>query len=171
MEGPRTIYLIGAVIVLAALLWVVLKYIPVPPGTPQNPAALITNFNECVAAGYPVMESFPEQCTANGMTFVNERQTATTTPRTGGEPPAAGSGDQKPLGGCAPAGCSNQLCVEDSQANDIITTCEFRPEYACYRAARCERQASGQCGWTQTPELSTCLQGARVLQPFENVRQ
>jgi len=39
----------------------------------QDGAALvITNFDECVKAGNPVMESFPEQCAANGRTFTNE---------------------------------------------------------------------------------------------------
>lgn len=32
----------------------------------------ITNFDECVAAGNPIAESYPEQCSANGQTFVNE---------------------------------------------------------------------------------------------------
>lgn len=32
----------------------------------------ITNFEECVAAGNPVMESYPRQCSANGETFVEE---------------------------------------------------------------------------------------------------
>lgn len=35
--------------------------------------AQITNFDECVAAGNPVMESYPEQCAANGQTFVNDK--------------------------------------------------------------------------------------------------
>lgn len=30
----------------------------------------ITTFAECVAAGYPVMESYPRQCRADGQTFV-----------------------------------------------------------------------------------------------------
>ena len=30
----------------------------------------ITNFEECVAAGNPVMESYPRQCRANGQTYV-----------------------------------------------------------------------------------------------------
>jgi hypothetical protein len=34
----------------------------------------ITNFEECVAAGNPVMESFPEQCAANGETFTKDNQ-------------------------------------------------------------------------------------------------
>lgn len=33
----------------------------------------ITNFEECVAAGNPVMDSYPEQCSANGQTFVKEQ--------------------------------------------------------------------------------------------------
>ena len=32
----------------------------------------ITSFDECVAAGNPVMESYPEQCRADGKTFVND---------------------------------------------------------------------------------------------------
>lgn len=34
----------------------------------------ISNFDECVAAGNPVMESFPEKCTANGQTFTNSEE-------------------------------------------------------------------------------------------------
>ena len=45
---------------------------------------VITNFEECVAAGYPVMESYPEQCAADGQTFTNPNQLAP-------EPPSASS--------------------------------------------------------------------------------
>lgn len=34
----------------------------------------INSFADCVAAGNPVMESYPEQCIANGNTFVNTDQ-------------------------------------------------------------------------------------------------
>lgn len=57
--------------------------------------------------------------------------------------------------GCAPTGCSGQICAE--LGSEIMTTCEFRPEYVCYRAAVCERQADGECGFTDTPELRACL--------------
>lgn len=41
----------------------------------DSPAQMsITNFDECVAAGNPVMESYPEQCAANGQTFTNPNQ-------------------------------------------------------------------------------------------------
>lgn len=60
--------------------------------------------------------------------------------------------------GCAPAGCSGQICAEAGA--DIMTTCEFRPQYACYQQAVCERQPDGACGWTETDELRECLASA-----------
>ena len=61
------------------------------------------------------------------------------------------------LAECKPTGCSGQICSDE----DVITTCEYREEYACYQTAVCERQTSGECGWTETEELKTCLGGAR----------
>jgi hypothetical protein len=57
--------------------------------------------------------------------------------------------------GCVVGGCSSQLCVEEGQ--DAVTTCEWTEKYSCYQQATCERQASGQCGWTETPVLLQCL--------------
>jgi hypothetical protein len=57
-------------------------------------------------------------------------------------------------GGCHVSGCSSHVC---SDRADVITTCEWRPEYACYGEATCERQADGACGWTETDELRACL--------------
>lgn len=62
-----------------------------------------------------------------------------------------------PLGrGCIVTGCSGQVCSDE----EVVTTCEYREEYACYRDALCERQADGECGWTETEELTTCLENA-----------
>lgn len=58
---------------------------------------------------------------------------------------------------CVVTGCSGQVCADE----EVITTCEFRPEYQCYRNARCERQEDGRCGWTMTPELQACLERYR----------
>ncbi|HEY5945444.1 MAG TPA: DUF6748 domain-containing protein [Kofleriaceae bacterium] len=55
---------------------------------------------------------------------------------------------------CYVGGCSSQVC---SDQEGVITTCEWRDEYACYQTATCERQPDGQCGWTPTPELDACL--------------
>ncbi len=54
---------------------------------------------------------------------------------------------------CFKTGCSKQVCADE----EVITTCEFKQEYECYQRAKCERQASGQCGFTDTPELRRCL--------------
>jgi hypothetical protein len=54
---------------------------------------------------------------------------------------------------CIKTGCSGQVCAD----TEVITTCEWRPEYACYKRARCERQSDGKCGFTMTPELRACL--------------
>jgi hypothetical protein len=59
-------------------------------------------------------------------------------------------------GGCIVGGCSAQLCTEESEG-PAVSDCMFRPEYACYKQAKCERQPSGQCGWTPTAALTTCL--------------
>ena len=59
---------------------------------------------------------------------------------------------------CFVGGCSGQLCSDQEGA---ISTCEWRPEYACYQSATCERQSDATCGWTQTDELQACLVGAQ----------
>jgi hypothetical protein len=64
-------------------------------------------------------------------------------------------------GGCVVGGCSSQLCVDASEG-DIVSTCEWHEEYACYRNATCERQTDGRCGWTMTPELATCIETANT---------
>jgi len=37
-----------------------------------NRAPTVTSFEECVAAGNPIMESYPEQCNHNGKTYVRQ---------------------------------------------------------------------------------------------------
>jgi len=55
---------------------------------------------------------------------------------------------------CVVSGCSGQICGETS----MITTCEWRAEYACYqKLGVCERDSSGACGWKKTTELAACL--------------
>ena len=57
---------------------------------------------------------------------------------------------------CMKTGCSGQICSD----HEVITTCEYRTEYECYKKATCERQANGDCAFTKTKELTDCL--ARV---------
>lgn len=56
---------------------------------------------------------------------------------------------------CIKTGCSSTVCTEPGK--DVVTTCEYKPEYGCYKTAACERQSNGACGWTQTAELTACL--------------
>ena len=63
---------------------------------------------------------------------------------------ASSSAQLKP---CKKTGCSGQVCSDE----EVVTTCEYRTEYECYKKAKCERQANGECGFTQTPELTSCL--------------
>ena len=146
MEGTKTSTLIFILLCLAAVA-AFLFYIA-SLGTGGQ--AAISNFDECAAAGNPIMESYPEQCrTPDGRTFVRDI------------PPADDLGLQ--ANGCAVAGCSGQLCVSAAEAVDIITTCEYRAEYACYKEAYCGPQADGRCGWSQTPELQRCLANPPAL--------
>lgn len=61
--------------------------------------------------------------------------------------------------GCQIGGCSAEVCGEDT-GEPIASNCIFKPEFACYKAAECKKQSDGKCGWTQTPELTACVQQA-----------
>jgi hypothetical protein len=55
---------------------------------------------------------------------------------------------------CVVTGCSDQVCSD----RPIGTTCERRPEHACFRAAECGTYGpNGSCAWRATPELAECL--------------
>ncbi|MDP3696626.1 MAG: Gmad2 immunoglobulin-like domain-containing protein [Candidatus Taylorbacteria bacterium] len=69
------------------------------------------------------------------------------------------------LGACKVGGCSGQLCLDGSE-EDVVTTCEYKTEYACYKTAKCERQEDGKCGWTPTEELVACLAEAFQNEPL-----
>ncbi|MFZ2252950.1 MAG: hypothetical protein WAW13_02110 [Minisyncoccia bacterium] len=69
-------------------------------------------------------------------------------------PVVAPSPVTNPKDTCHIGGCSGQLCTDQP---DMVSTCEYRMDYACYQTAECKRQTSGQCGWTETSELRACL--------------
>ncbi|HEY6802153.1 MAG TPA: DUF6748 domain-containing protein [Pyrinomonadaceae bacterium] len=58
---------------------------------------------------------------------------------------------------CIRTGCSGEICADE----EMMSTCEYRAEYACYKKAKCERQAEGNCGFTKTAELTSCLARTR----------
>ena len=141
--------IIGLVVLAGLLAVVAIVLLKVTPRIqPLALTPVISNFEECAQAGNPVMESYPRQCrTQDGRVFMEEVPVDTAT-----------SSDYVSMdNGCAIAGCSGQLCVSADEAATIITTCEYKAEYACYERAACEPQANGQCAWTLTAELKQCL--------------
>jgi eight-cysteine-cluster-containing protein len=60
---------------------------------------------------------------------------------------------------CLRTGCSGQLCASEP----VVTTCEWREEYACYRQsfAYCAC-VNGSCGWAPNPDLLECISQAQA---------
>lgn len=56
---------------------------------------------------------------------------------------------------CVKGGCSGTVC-QSKNAEPVFTTCEFRPEYACYRQISCSC-VKGQCSWEKTKEFEDCV--------------
>lgn len=124
--------------------------------TKKQDVASILTFEECKQAGYPIMESFPEQCaTPDGRTFIDKSQVP---------PGDSYSSDSVTRDGCVIGGCSGQLCLSTEEAAGAVTTCEYSAAYACYKEASCEPQPNGKCGWTETAELTACLQNPPPLE-------
>jgi len=87
--------------------------------------------------------------------------------------------------GCKVGGCSGESCV-DVNSEDFVSVCGHDDEgwarVACVKAhSTCEKQKSGQCGWTKTPDLAKCIETANAKPEncaqvvtrackFENVR-
>jgi hypothetical protein len=63
---------------------------------------------------------------------------------------------------CVRAGCSSQLCVPTGNS-DVVTTCEYRPEYACLAQTSCGC-VEGMCSWRQTPDYLNCLNVTTVIE-------
>ncbi len=104
----------------------------------------------CEMTGQPIAAQCIED-KAPEITCANVRCMAGTHCEMTGTPAAATCVADLPA--CVKTGCSGHVCAD----HDVITTCEFRPEYACYQEATCERQPNGRCGFTQTPSLTACL--------------
>jgi len=150
MNGVKTTTLLGLLVVLVIAAGLLLSLSNIAK---QKRVLSVNSFEECALAGYPIMESYPEQCrTPDGRTFENPTQRI---------PPPEGMY----FNGCAVAGCSMQLCVSAEEAANVVSTCEYKAEYTCYKEASCEPQQNGKCGWTQTVELKACLQNPPPLDP------
>ncbi len=57
---------------------------------------------------------------------------------------------------CVTGGCSGQICGKKGSVENIITTCEFKEEYACLKETQCACIAN-KCVWEQTKEYKDCM--------------
>lgn len=63
---------------------------------------------------------------------------------------------------CKKTGCSGELCSSE----EMFSTCTWKNAYACYSPAVCEYQIStGECGFTNTTTLATCLKAPPAIPP------
>ena len=100
------------------------------------------------------IDGFVEQLAApSGIIVAGDRYTFTENGRKGKGRTVTAAYHRLADAACAPQGCSGELCEDHT----VFSTCDFRPEYACYATATCERQPDGACGWTPSPELDACL--------------
>ncbi len=62
-------------------------------------------------------------------------------------------------GECRPSGCSGEVCSDE----DMVSTCIYKPEFACYQKATCgKNKTTGKCEWEQTTELKNCVAKAKT---------
>jgi hypothetical protein len=73
-------------------------------------------------------------------------------------PPSAAGGAAAAVAdsGCEIGGCSGEVC-QKAGAPKMFSTCDYKPEWQCYKTAHCALGADGSCGWKSTPELDKCL--------------
>lgn len=151
--------LVSAFIILSVgvMYWIAMQ----DASSPVRPVDhfVVTNFEECVAAGYPVMESYPRQCSDGTNTFeetvVPESYPLETKPE-----PISGEREKD---GCVITGCNGEVCVSEETSQLMgVTPCIYKPEFACFNESVCSHDASGECAWQETPEFIACIEQIRT---------
>lgn len=148
------------------------------------PQIEVKNFNECVAAGNPVMEGYPRQCAHDGQTFVEEVVPSPSNENLGETPHQACTKEFKPVCGevevqCVRAPCppikttfENRCLAEKEKAQNIVEgECVDEtpnPEGACLsfdgnwldQSQECEGMSQNQCE-TLGGEYNECASACR----------
>lgn len=88
----------------------------------------ITSFEDCAAAGYPIMESYPERCqTPDGVTFVREVPPVEETDDSSDpDTPVASPPSREPG---LPVACTMdaKMCPDGTSVGRVGPNCEFAP--------------------------------------------
>lgn len=97
--------------------------------------------------------------TATTVTATSTTPVSTTTPTTEPVKPATTTPTTPVQAKCHVGGCSGEIC---SDQEGLVSNCMYREAYGCYKStgAKCERQTTGKCGWTETSALSMCIKAA-----------
>jgi len=59
---------------------------------------------------------------------------------------------------CIRGGCSGTVC-QPKDKEPIMTTCEYKAEYACYRQIECAC-INNRCAWEKTEDFYKCVEEA-----------
>ena len=72
MSKYTTLILLAIILAIVLIIGLYLFTMPQPSIQPINTTGAITNFDDCLATGQPILESYPRQCQANGQTYVED---------------------------------------------------------------------------------------------------
>lgn len=75
------------------------------------------------------------------------------------QPPVEGEVECVTDDDCLKGGCSSTIC-QSRDAPPVFTTCEYLPEYDCYKGIECGC-VNGKCDWGKTVEFDKCVSKAR----------
>ncbi len=108
------------VVIIAAVYWLGLKS--------NDVEAPVQSFQECVDAGNPIMESYPEQCrTPDGRTFVNPDQVVDTPSNEVDTSTEDTSDTQNNATGTVICTLEAKICPDGSVVGRMGPNCEFAP--------------------------------------------
>ena len=57
---------------------------------------------------------------------------------------------------CSTGGCSGEICAGASEAEGVITACEFKEEYACFDLTSCGC-VQNKCAWKENTDYLECI--------------
>ena len=55
---------------------------------------------------------------------------------------------------CISTGCSGEICA----AMPTVSTCLWKPEYACFKLTECTTSPDGECSWQKSEQFLKCLE-------------